>query len=211
MRKIEIISGLVVLIGLIMRLNFIPGGSLFLLLALTTLGFIYNILGFAIFNGIGLRQIFKKESYKGLTPLKIFGAIGVGWVLSSTCMGILYKILQWSDAENILITGLVLTLILLIIALMRFVKNKAPFYKRILKRIALIGGFGLILSFVSDLTLVKIEFRNHPRYIEVFKEYQDNPEDDELRKKMVIEYHRATLTDEAFKLYLKSYNMTENE
>lgn len=194
-----------------MKLNFIPGGSIFALFALSTLACIYSILGFAIFNGIRLRQVFKKESYKGLTPLKIIGAIGVGWALSSTCMGILFKILQWSGAENILMLGLVQTLIVLIIALILFVKNKAPFYKRIFKRIAIIGGFGLILSFVSNLTLVKIEFRNHPRYIEAFKEYQDNPEDDELRKKMDIEYHRAKLTDVEFKMYLEYYNMTENE
>ena len=203
MRKIEPLLGFIIVAAVILKLNLIPGGSVLCVFAFSILGFIYSILGFAIFNEIRFRHVFKKESYKGLTPLKIIGTIGFGWALSSTCMGILFKVLLWSGADTILISGLIQTLIVLIVALIQFAKNKAPFYKRVFKRIAIIGGFGLILSFVSDLTIVKMEYRNHPRYIEAFKEAQNNPEDETLKEKEYIEYMRVTLTKEEFELFIK--------
>ena len=210
MKKFEKIIGLVIIISLIMKLTLIPGGSILAAISLTTLACIYYPLGFAFFNDIRLSKIFKKDSYKGLTALRIIGAIGIGMGLAAICMGILFKIQHWPGADTNLISGLVTTVIILIIALIRFIKSKDNFYKRIFKRIAIIGGFGLILMFVSDLTITKIQFRNHPDYIKAYEEYIINPQDQELRKKMDIEYYRATMPKDDFEMYMKyKYNQTD--
>jgi len=212
MKTLEKVIGLVIIISLIMKLTLIPGGSILAVISLTTLACIYYPLGFAFFNKIRLRKIFKRDSYKGLTKFRIIGAIGIGMGLAAICIGILFKFQHWPGADTYLSSGLVTTLIILIVAMIRFIKSKDNFYKRIFKRIAIIGGFGLILTIVSDSTITKIQFRNHPDYIKVYEEYIDNPQDEELRKKMDIEYHKATMPKDEFEMYMKyQYNQTDNQ
>ena len=212
MRKLEKILGLVIIIAFVMKLALIPGGSILTVISLTILACIYYPLGFAFFNGIRLRQIFKKDSYKGITVLRIIEAIGVGIGLSVICIGILFKLQLWPGANTNLLTGLITTLIILIIALIRYLKSKSDYYTLIFKRIAIIGGVGLIFTFLPDLTITKIQFRNHPDYIKAYEDYLKNPQNEGLRKNMDVEYHKATMTDEEFNMYMKyQYNKTDNE
>jgi len=206
MKRLEKILGLVIIIALIMKLTLIPGGSILTVISFSILSCIYYPFGFAFFNEIRLIQILKKASYKELSALRIVGSIGIGMGLAAICIGILFKLQHWPGANTNLIAGLFTILIILIVALFRFVKNKDDFYKRIFKRIAIIGGFGLILSSVSELTITKIQFRNHPKYIKAYKEYIKNPQDKELRKKEDIEFHRATMSVDEFEMYMKYQN-----
>jgi uncharacterized membrane protein len=123
-----------------------------------------------------LRQVFRKKSYKGITALRIIGAIGAGMGLGAICVGLLFKFAQWKGANTNLYAGLIITLFVLIIALFRFFKNSSDFYKQIFMRIAIIGGLGLLLSFVSDLTIIKIQYRKHPEYIKTYEEYLKDPD-----------------------------------
>ena len=159
-----------------------------MILTLGTLAFLYYPFGFALFNRIGFRQIFKKKSYEGLSALRIFGSIGAGMAFSAICMGILFKIQRWAGANLMLIDGLVPTFIILIIALIKYFKTKGKFYIEILKRTAIIGALGLLFFYTSTLTIVKIRFRNHPDYIKAYEMYLNNPEDEELKQKLDNEY-----------------------
>lgn len=208
MRKLEKIIGIVVLIALILKLALIPGSGILTVLSLSILTMIYNPFGFAFFNGIRLRDIFKKNSYKGISGLRIIGAIGLGMGLAAICSGVLFKIQHWPGGENNLIVGLVTTLIILVIAFIKYLESKSDYYKFMFKRIAIIGGLGLILAFLPDLSITKIQFRNHPDYIKAYEDYLENPQNEELRKRKEIEYNKATMSDEEFKVYL--YNQSEN-
>ncbi|HRZ42067.1 MAG TPA: hypothetical protein P5228_05120 [Bacteroidales bacterium] len=203
MKKLEKILGLVIIIALLLKLVLIPGGSILTVISLTILACIYYPLGFAFFNGIRLRAIFKKDSYKGVSALRIIGAIGLGMGLAAICIGILFKLQHWPGGDTNLIAGLVTTLIILIIALIKYLKSKSDYYKLIFSRIAIIGGFGLILAILPESTITKIQFRNHPDYIKAYEDYLKNPQNEELRKKEDVEYHRATMSDEEFDMYMK--------
>lgn len=203
MRIAEKICGVLVFVSLLLKLALIPlsGLSLLFVFAFLTIALIYFPLGFAFFNQIRLRRIFKSESYKGLSPGRILGAIGVGISLSPICLGIIFKIQDWPGANNMLEAGLIPSFIILIIAIYKYFKSTDHYYKRIVIRLLIIGVFGLTLLFTTQLRLVKIQFRNHPQYVHAYELYCKNPEDEILRYKLEIEFDRATMSDEDFKLY----------
>lgn len=81
--------------------------------------------------------------------------------------------------------------------------------KFLLIRTGIIGGIGIVLLFLTEIDLVKIQFRNHPAYIKAYTEYFKNPESEEALRKKEIEYYRIVLTDEEFKRYVKDGMVNE--
>ena len=77
MKKAEIIIVTLSIIALAMNLLLVPGGGVLTVLALSTFSIIYFYLGFALFNDIRLRKIFKKDSYKEISSSRILGAVGL--------------------------------------------------------------------------------------------------------------------------------------
>lgn len=210
MKMTEKILGIAFLIGLTMKFFLLPLGGTIMTLSLIILSMIYFYLGFALFNQIPLRKIFKRDSYKVTTTLRILGAIGTGIGISTICVGALFKLQHWPLADYNLLIGLILTLIILLIAVFKFIKNKNKYYSQIFKRILIISILGLLLLCTPDMTLIKIQFRNHPEYIKTYEEYSKNPQDEVLHQKMELEYHKATMTKEDFELY-KKYILDKND
>ncbi len=204
MKKFEKIILILIVIALIMKFSLIPGGSVLVGISLTILSIIYYLLGFAFFNGIRLRHVFKKQSYKGISALRVIGGIGTGMGLSTIIIGIQFKLLHVAGADMMLKVGLGTTIVILFIAFIKFLKAKDEFYKLIFSRIAIIGGLGLILAVLPALTLTKIQFRNHPEYIEAYKEFLNDPQNEELRKKKDEEFLKTTMTDEEIEMYMKN-------
>ncbi|MDT8374318.1 MAG: hypothetical protein RQ737_10095 [Bacteroidales bacterium] len=149
MKKLEMILIIGVVVGLLMALFDIPLSSLIVSLFFLVLALLYFYLGFALFNGIRFRGIFKAESYKGLGPWRIAVAIGTGLALSDLTVGFLFTILNYPMAESLLTFGLVLTAIMLLLAAIRNAKEKDRFYRNIILRCAvfiIIGTVFLLLS-----------------------------------------------------------------
>ncbi|PKP11536.1 MAG: hypothetical protein CVU09_01525 [Bacteroidetes bacterium HGW-Bacteroidetes-4] len=203
MKKLEKILGILFLVALVLKFNLIIGGNLLVYLSLVLLALIYYPLGFVFFNDIPLKKVFKKAAYKGLSGWRIIGTIFLGMAFSGICFGTLFKLVNWPDATLNLTAGLGTLFIVFIIALIHFLKSKNDLYKGLFKRMAIIGGFGLIMALTPQINLVKLQFRNHPRYIEAYEKFIRNPTDKELRIKHNIEYLRATRSQEEFELYMK--------
>jgi hypothetical protein len=203
MKKLERLLGIIFLVAIFLKFNLIVGGNILSYASLLLLTLIYYPLGFAFFNEIPLKSVFKKSSYKGITAWKIIGTIVLGMGFSAICIGTLFKLLNWPQANLNIIAGLVTIFIVLVISLIRFAKSKNDFYKGIFNRIAIIGGFGLIMAITPELTLVKIQFRSHPSYIKAFEKHLDNPNSEDLKIRLDIEYHRATYPKEEFDIYMK--------
>ena len=106
MKKLEIILGLIALIGILLKLLLIPGGGILLTLSLSMLAMCYY-LSFAFLNGIPLIEIFKKKSYENITPLKMIGVVGFGFALSAIAIGILFSLQFWPGARIQLQSGFV--------------------------------------------------------------------------------------------------------
>jgi len=184
MKKIELVFGLLAVIGIILMFLHIPGSALSSVFILTILSLFYFIFSFALFNEIRLRDVFKPEAYKDTNLLKITGAIILGISISLVIFGIQFKLLFWQGANEQLILGLLPTGLILIVAAIFYFRDKTEYYNRIFKRIAIYGGLGLLLYLTPTSTLVEIYYRDNPDFAELFNKVLEDPENDELRKQL---------------------------
>jgi putative Mn2+ efflux pump MntP len=134
MKKVEIILMAGAVIGLLMSLFAVPLYSLIVSVFFITLGLLYFYLGFAILNGIRLRNIFKAESYTGIGPWRISIAIGSGIALSNLTIGFMCSILTYPMAENFLTYGIAIAVIMIILSLIKGARDKNAFYRNIILR-----------------------------------------------------------------------------
>ena len=73
-------------------LNILREGLLPLILSLLVLSTLYCYFGFALFNNIRLKEIFKKDRHTEISVLRIIGAVFSGMILSTYVIGILFKL-----------------------------------------------------------------------------------------------------------------------
>jgi len=145
MNKLEKTLVIVTLVALILKYLTVPGMSLFVVVGLLGLALLYFYFGFALFNGIGLKGIFKKESYIEISKYKIFAAIIVGASLSMICIGLLFKIQHWFGFSMYLYAGLALSFVMLNIAVLKY----NSFNKFLLFRLipfSLLGALAMIIK-----------------------------------------------------------------
>ena len=149
MKIFEKIVGLLGLLALILKFNHLPGGSVLLVLSLGTLATFYIYLSFALFNNLKLKDLFKKETYLGISKYRIIGSVITGFSLSILLVGILFSIQHWPGAIFNLTSGLVVAFIIFLVALLKYLKNNTYFYKHILLRLSIFGGIGLTLLILN--------------------------------------------------------------
>lgn len=186
MRITELVLAALFFIALLMYLFLIPGYAILLILSMASLSCMYFYFGFALFNGIRLRKIFKKESYLGVSTWRIVGAVCTGIALSLLLMGILFKLLRWPGAAINLLAAFCLVPIV-IISIVRYFKNHSVFYLRIFKRLAVFVSLGLFLFFTPQSAIVDFRYRNYPAYKEALKNSMAHPDDEALRAKADVE------------------------
>lgn len=204
MRITERILIVAIFIAVILKFSLISGGNVLMLWSVTILSSIYYPFGFLFFNQIRLRNIFKKASYKGVTTQKIVFALIAGLGLSIICIGSLFKLLNLTGADQMLFIGVIITSVVFVISLIVILTKKEVYAQLILRRASFIGIIGVALLLTSELRIVKLQYRNHPSYIEAYTKYLADPRNEELQKKKEIEYYKIVLTEEEFKIYEES-------
>ena len=162
MKKAELIIGTIALLSLVLILLMVPLAGVLTILSLSLLSVFYFYFSFALFNGIRLRNIFKKSAYEGVTALRVLGAALMGFVLSVTIMGILFKVQDWPSSHGLLIAGLLGLTIVLIVGGIRYFKTKSGYYTAIFKRIAVFGGLTVFLLTIPEETFLELRYRSHP-------------------------------------------------
>jgi hypothetical protein len=150
LKKVERILIALSVISLTLVLASVDGGALLSMISLMLLSIFYWAFSFALLNNIGFRKIFATSSYQGISARHIIGAILTGFSLSTLLVGLLYKVLGWNGANNILFAGLAPGLIILIIAAIKYSRNKSMFYKELLWRMGSIGAAGLLAVFIES-------------------------------------------------------------
>lgn len=190
MKRTELIMAAVALIALVLNLMLIPGSTSVLTLTLLLFTVFYLVFGFAILNGIGLKTIFRKESYRGISGLRIVLAVLLGYGLASASAGVLFG-LQNMEGAGIMLTSSLLQLIFFsLLVLIEFLISKSDFYKRTLPRIAVWGGLVLVLSILPTDAILEFKYRNYPEYLEALKNERADPGNQQLRYKTDQEWQK---------------------
>jgi hypothetical protein len=198
MRVLEGIVIATVALSLWMKFTLIPGGDEFTMLSLTILACFYFPLGPLFLSNISLRDLFKSFELKDMSVIVFAGAAGMG--LACIAVGCLYKMLSLVGGGFMILSGIVIVGVVLVVHVARSLIIKDPMNKVLLWR----SGFGVLLGIfmmgVSELDIVKLQYRDHPAYVEAYVQYREDLSD-ESRKKLDLEYHRVILTAEEFAVY----------
>lgn len=190
MKKAEIILIITAIIGIALSLIPVPGGNILTILSITFLACMYFYFGFAIFNGIRFRDIFRKASYQGISALHIVGAIAVGMSASAVIIGLLFKFMMWQGGGPMLFVGGASLLLIAIVALIKYIFSKSPYYLSILKRAVPLTLLAIVFLWLYNSTWQQIRYRNHPEYVKALqdldrepnnKEYIDKVEEEEAK------------------------------
>ncbi len=190
MTNIEKVLASAAVILVLLKFLSMPGAAMLLIMILSLLALFYFALGFAIFNGVGFREIFKEESFKKSSALKVIGAICTGFVLSVTIIGIIFKLFSWPGAHIILIMGVVGMMIITVVAALKHSKIKLKYYSRIFQRIAVFGFIALFLLLLPRSIWIDFQYQNSPQYRDALKESLANPENEALSKKRDLEFRK---------------------
>lgn len=198
MKLAEKILAIAVLAGLLLMFSIVRGGAELFMISLLSLSGIYFAFGFILFNQIRLRDLPKKETFKDLTTIKIvFGAIS-GIALSIVCVGIVFKLLSLPGSNEMLLIG---TVVCILISIATLVLRKKLSAATILTRTVVFGVVGIVLLSIPLLSIIKFQYRNHPAYVEAYTRYVENPKDESLWEKQMLEYNRVWMNEEEFKEY----------
>jgi len=201
MKLTEKIFAVAVVAGLLLTFSLIRGGPELFIISLLGLAGIYFALGFLLFNRIRLRDLTKKGLFENLTTIRIVFAVITGIALSIICVGALFKLMNLPGANEMLMFGVIITLLVSITAIV--MRNKILVIP-ILIRTVVIGVAGSFLFFTPSLSIIKLQYRNHPAYIEAYTRYTEDPKNELLWEKSQLEYHRVWMSEEDFKEYEQS-------
>lgn len=95
----------ILLVGVLFKIMHYPGGGILLIISIMVLSSLYSYFGFLLFNGIRLRDIFKKKAYSNATTWAILGAVYMGSAMSVMLLGILFRVQYYPGATVMLLTG----------------------------------------------------------------------------------------------------------
>jgi len=184
MKKTEIIVAGIAILAIIMKFTHLPGAGILLVLSLGVLSMLYMYLGFAFFNNIKFKEIFKKKSYVDTNKKRLIGAIGTGFTLSMAVVGILFKIQLYPGAETQLMVGIGGLIIVSIISIIKMLKKSEKFYKSILIRVVIFGAICVFFISLPTKTWLSWRYLDNPEYVQAVLDAQENPDNPELWKKV---------------------------
>lgn len=183
MKKVEKLLPILILSSIALQALNIQGSGVVLVIVLSLAAMLYAYLGFAIFNQIGLRQIFRKKSYESINAMRILGAITVGFTLSMILIGLLFKIMLWPGSGPMLIASTIPFMIIMIVSLIRYSRDQSSYYTFILKRLGIFGALALFFYLLPSEKWIAFRYKEYPNYVEAYKKAAANPHDLILRDK----------------------------
>lgn len=171
--KIEKIITVVFIIGLLFRFQDWPGGSLTLILSLTTLSLLYFVAAFYVFSDKTLKQ------------QNLALSIASGVFLSIAPLGILFKLKHWPGAAVLLFVGTIVSIVILFFVLIlkpRSPGNLAVYYRNMVIRTTVLGAICLLLFFTPISILLKLQFGNDPELIRLKTQYYHYPDNIDYKR-----------------------------
>lgn len=147
MKLVEKIVIAIVALSVLLKLMLISWAWILMLISIYPLGFIYLFFGFGFFNNIKLQNIFNKNSYINISTGRLVGAVGLGFSHFFTMSGILLKLQSLPGQGLCLLIGFTSSIIILIISLIKYKKNKIEFYKNAIVRMFVLIVISCILFF----------------------------------------------------------------
>jgi hypothetical protein len=183
-KKIELYGSLVTLALLLFRLIFGTGLNGLLITALVVMAIFYMGFGFFIFTGRTLRDLATPQSRSSFKPFRIASSILMGLVYSFCTIAILHGVFFYDSMNFMLAFAFFLTFLATSFTLVYHKLNPedGPYLKQFYRRSAFLGLFCLIMWLTPVNTRLEVLFRKHPDFIEAYKDFRENPEDNQAEE-----------------------------
>ncbi|MCT4624088.1 MAG: hypothetical protein N4A46_10740 [Schleiferiaceae bacterium] len=176
MTKIEKILSGIFFAAIAMKVLRLPGADILMILGGGTLAMFYYVGGYFVIHNVSLRKLLKEKKGKDMSPAVLIGSIVAGWDFSLIVLGLLFKIMFFPGADNMLILGVIfLTLIQIGSIFTR--KTNPEAFSRFFNRVLIWFGLGVSATFVSNNTIIDYRYGHDPAYADAFKAYLQNPQD----------------------------------
>ena len=189
MRKLEISLLITFSIAFIMFLMLFPGGIALIFLSLSMLSLFYFFLSIPFLNRLKITDCFSKKILD-ISRKDLILSLYAGIILSLSVLNVLFRFMFWEGQFFLAHSSLLFSGVLLLLILLKF-RFKETIYKAVLIRTIFAFIVSLGLFFVSTESIVKIQFRNYPKYLDVYGKFIANPEDTSLFKQ--LEYERKLI------------------
>lgn len=181
MKKLEAILLGSFFISIILKIFQLPLGELLLILSGASIAMFYYVAGYFIMNDVSLRKLLKERKGKNVSVPVLFGSIMAGWDFSIIAIGILFKVMLFPGADNMLVTGIILLTILQVGSI--FIrKTHLETFARFFNRVIIFFGAGLLASFISYNQIIDFQYSDEPEYSEALKKTIAFPSDTNARK-----------------------------
>jgi len=123
MRKIEIVTVILILIAIFLMTFKIEGALALTVILFFFLSLIYFFAGSILLNGISFRDIFRSVTYSDLGGRRLVWSILSGIVLSLSVLGLVFPVMKWEGAHTIIISVGILLFPVWIISLIYTIRN----------------------------------------------------------------------------------------
>lgn len=178
-RKIEYYGALFTIALLLFRFLFGTALNGLLITALVFMSIFYMWFGFFLFSKVKIRDLATPKSRSQFIPFVLGSSLIMGLVYSVGTIAIIYGVYFYQGMNFML--GLAFFLILIstaVILLYHWLRgDQSGHLRQFYRRSAILGLFCLIMWLIPINTRLQILFRNHPDFIEAYKNYRANPDD----------------------------------
>jgi len=186
MRKFELAGLLILALLLIYRVFFGLELQVILRIVLTVISIFYLWFGFFIFNRLSLKDLFFTQKVRQICLRKLTTSIVSGFVYSFSFISILFVVNFYKGMQSMSLLSLILNLGLILISIFMLLTDKEInlFSRQYLWR----SVFLFVLFFFVVRTPVEkrlnILYKEHPRFIEAYHNYLQNPDDLEVQNRL---------------------------
>lgn len=177
MKKTEYFFAIMIVLSIIMKSLHLQGADLMAIVGFSLASIYYYAFTAFILNDIQLKDVFKKESYQGIHPVKLIASIALGWDFSILILGVFFKFMIFPGGELMLTYGLITLTVFFLLYSVFFKMKKTDYYKQGLYRIAAIGIIGLLMFKLPIDFIIDNRYSEHPEYAKAIKECYESPND----------------------------------
>lgn len=186
MRIVEIVAGILSLVGLGMLLLSVAGGGIVMAVGLVLLTVLYLPMGVVFFNSSQAEASLNTHTRTKAPAKRLVGIVAIGFALGLTLVGAGMKLLLFEGGEIVLLSGIVLTAFMLVNALFYFFRSKLTSYSRILKRIVIVGLLGAVVYVTPQARVVDLHHADNPEYAALLKKHFEDPTDQDVEQQLKL-------------------------
>lgn len=190
MKRVEKVFLIILIVSLIYKYLYGVGSSLLLLLSINLLAVFYLYFSFALLNDIEFRKIFKKASYPKNVRKRLAISIFTGIAISTSLMGILFKIQDYPGADLLLLASLGFTMALSLITLYKNYKVDGDFYFNVFIRVGITALIIISMFKIPEKALLEWQYPDSPEYIKAVIDVRNNPKNDSLQEIKRLEFEK---------------------